>query len=718
MFAHALANNVDNLNLLQMSLSQTRASSHSEHLALSTPYDNACIDNACDDGKEPSHSSRSGRKKEWFSVNGTKFMYKAYDRGILPCKDASGLTIPKCYTIGCGGDGDFHMRYNWGCLGANHIQNNWPAEQKQTCAVRHNEDPQDWQPWGLATFARSFDEKVVVQVYQCSHYCSPSSAWYVDADGTNLCPMQSSMTMVAVKAGVTAITWGTSRDTEPTFCTSANRGSCSRSLHSTKTWVRVGDEIIRPANSGWASVSKKVQDPELGEILIVIRGWDIKVSGGAGSKNFFLVESVMGHGYVTSLVTHMQAPLLDMDPNGKSICTNVWSNGDSQNPGQSTGSPVVVAPGSAEFTLVFTQAELDSRCSECVWGRLAQMRLKNGLMMVAPKWRAHEKDPFPPTLEECLQFEMYPGACDSFYNPRSCENPWAPGEPVPQPEEKCKETNCSYSFAERLCAPLKDTPPEDNAYHNCMWDFCAGCQEDVFEQYQQIEALEHPEPQCVQNKGNCGQEQICNEAVTLSLENGPFQNNLGGAGPDSGAAELRYSKAGSFNGKNLDLVVTAEGYKPKKPSMNGAKGQFGRINLQCGTNAAFQFSWVDSDTGEAVEVPDIAVSFYDMDEGKRGKGRNKITACGASDLFVSADSELSTEQRSADCFSAESSKPGAKNNEPENPLLLTQDQMSRSASFSFKSSKGASFDVSMGKCSGARNLQFTVRPTVACAEKF
>merc|ERR1719281_1552125 len=113
--------------------------------------------------------------------------------------------------------------------------------------------------------------------------------------------------------------------------------------------------------------------------------------------------------------------------------------------------------------------------------------------------------------------------------------------------------------------------------------------------------------------------------MTMSLENGPSQNNLGGTGPDSGAAELRYSKAGTYNGKALDLVVTADGYTPKKASMNGNKGQFGRINLRCGANAAFEFKWVDSETGAPVEVSDVSVTFYDMDEGKKGKGRNKIS---------------------------------------------------------------------------------------------
>lgn len=367
--------------------------------------------------------------------------------------------------------------------------------------------------------------------------------------------------------------------------------------------------------------------------------------------------------------------------------------------------------------MIFTQAEIDSRCDQCVWGKLAQMRQKNGALMVAPEW-SHQGDVFPATLEECLQFEAYPGSCDAYYNPRTCKNPWIPGEVTPKPEEKCKETNCSFNFAQRLCGPLKGTPAEDGAYHGCLWDFCAGCDEKVFQEYQDIENFEHPDPACIENKNACNSDDTCTSAMTMSLKDGPSQNNLGGFGPDAGAEELRFKKAGSFNGKYVDLVVTADGYTPKKPEVTGAKGAFGSINVKCGTNAAFEFTWVDSETGEAIEVNDVSVSFFDMDEGRKGRGRNKITACGAADLFVAADSELKTEKRSPGCFSAESTKFGQRKNEPTDPLLLTEDHMSRAATFAFKGASSATFDVSMSKCpGGARNLQFAVRPTVACAGK-
>lgn len=679
-----------------LSLLQTRASaSHGDMALTSKPgnIDDPCVDLSCD----------LERWGSWFTVKGKKYRSSAWPP-LQACVDANGITIPDCWTIMCSGDGDFHMRNNMGCMNEKHWSDGWPAEQKQECVNRHNHNPADWQPWGLTRWAQSSDKKVVIHMYHCAHYCTPSNPHYVGDDGVNICPMQGSMTMVGVKAGSQTITWGTSRDTDP-----------DRSKHLTDDWVRINDEVIRPVHqdSGFETTTRSVLDADLGEVLVVIRGWTIKVSGG-NNKNFFMVESVMNNAMVSSLTSFMQDPWLDDDANGATICTNVWDMDSGPNPGQSTGSPVLITPGSTDELLIFNQGEIDSRCTACVWGRLAQMRQKNGALMVDQKW-SHQGTVFPATLDECLAFEKYPGSCDAYYNPRTCENPSIPGEPRPTAEDKCTETECSFSFATRLCAPLKGTPPEDKAYDNCLWDFCATCDEKVYEEYEEIENFEHPEPTCLENAGNCNGVAACENAMTMDISDGPSQNNLGGFGPDDGADELRFSRAGSYNGKFVDLVVTSEGYKPKKPEVTGARGKFGNINLKCGSNSAFTFSWVDSDTGEPIEVSDVSVSFFDMDEGKKGKGRNKVTACGASDLFVSKDTELTTAKRSDGCFSAESSAHGQKNNEPQNPLLLTQDHMSRAASFTFKDSSSASFDVTMTQCKGARNLQFAVTPTVVCA---
>ena len=58
-----------------------------------------------------------------------------------------------------------------------------------------------------------------------------------------------------------------------------------------------------------------------------------------------------------------------------------------------------------------------------------------------------------------------------------------------------------------------------------------------------------------------------------------IQNNLGGAGPDSGAAELRFGAVGSYNGRPFDLVVMAgPGYQrsAQTNSWNGCAEAFVR----------------------------------------------------------------------------------------------------------------------------------------------
>ena len=73
----------------------------------------------------------------------------------------------------------------------------------------------------------------------------------------------------------------------------------------------------------------------------------------------------------------------------------------------------------------------------------------------------------------------------------------------------------------------------------------------------------------------------------------PFQNNLGGHGPDNASAPqgiapegIRYVNVGtvydaSGTPANLDLVLTAQtsGYVAHDPSMNRLNGKFAQINL-------------------------------------------------------------------------------------------------------------------------------------------
>ena len=54
-------------------------------------------------------------------------------------------------------------------------------------------------------------------------------------------------------------------------------------------------------------------------------------------------------------------------------------------------------------------------------------------------------------------------------------------------------------------------------------------------------------------------------------------SNLGGAGPDSGAAELRYHAVGTVGGATIDLVVRATNEYKGASGSNGCNGLFGQV---------------------------------------------------------------------------------------------------------------------------------------------
>ena len=105
------------------------------------------------------------------------------------------------------------------------------------------------------------------------------------------------------------------------------------------------------------------------------------------------------------------------------------------------------------------------------------------------------------------------------------------------------------------------------------------------------------------------------EAFLLDFEGAYLsQNNLGGAGPDNGDEEMRFRRAGSVYGENIDLVVTATaGYTPFNIDMNMINGKFGQINLQADYETTVNFCWEKTSTGESVVVNSFAFVFHDFD---------------------------------------------------------------------------------------------------------
>jgi len=127
--------------------------------------------------------------------------------------------------------------------------------------------------------------------------------------------------------------------------------------------------------------------------------------------------------------------------------------------------------------------------------------------------------------------------------------------------------------------------------------------------------LTTPMPECTDNRMN-----------KLDFANAELvADNLGGTGPTlSDPKELRFEGITEVDGKSVDLVVTnlTEYVKAASASeRKGKSGEFGRINVRGGYKTKFLFSFVETEGGDAVVLPDeIYLTLLDIDQS-RGHGR-------------------------------------------------------------------------------------------------
>jgi len=310
--------------------------------------------------------------------------------------------------------------------------------------------------------------------------------------------------------------------------------------------------------------------------------------------------------------------------------------------------------------------------------------------------------------------------CDycQAYNQRSgsaqvraqkCAKP-PPVPPPPPAKKECEDNECSWTHAQQLCHSLEG---DDTLYNDCLFDFCLECDDDAAVQFVAEDEDENPDPICVAGAPECAPEEVCTNAVKMNTLT-VTQNNLGGVGPDSGAEEIRYSNAAVINGKAVDLVLTTDGeFKSSKPSVNGNSGAFGRLNVKCGSSVTVTMNVVDAETGNPVLLDSVALTWYDLDEGKKGKGRATVTTCGSTGAIVSENTEL-TVKREGDCSSATSSVAGTGKDNPTSPHQLDSVQISRALTLPFKQVSSISSTLSLAKGFKGRNFLFALEPSVAC----
>merc|ERR1719197_1885501 len=106
-------------------------------------------------------------------------------------------------------------------------------------------------------------------------------------------------------------------------------------------------------------------------------------------------------------------------------------------------------------------------------------------------------------------------------------------------------------------------------------------------------------------------------------------------------------------------------------------------------------------------------SLFDMDEGKRYKGRVSLQTCSATGASFPANTELSAFEANG-CMLVGSCVKGKKGNDPTALSALTDDHTKRSASLFWANTARITFKLAVGAGSGGRNFQFAFVPTNAC----
>jgi hypothetical protein len=293
-----------------------------------------------------------------------------------------------------------------------------------------------------------------------------------------------------------------------------------------------------------------------------------------------------------------------------------------------------------------------------------------------------------------------------------------PDPPVvpPTAEELCAQNSVDISHAEDLCADQRIHG--DVIYNDCIYDVCAS-----FDEKARLAAVAgaeleaatlNSEATCAVSPDKCHPCTLCDTATTVDLTN-VVQNNLGGLGPDSGAEEIRYANAISLDGQSLDVVLTAEGvYQTPKPQKNGNKGNFGVFTMKSDQTSDFKITFQDSVSGSPVSVKDIALTFYDLDEGKVGKLKETVSACNPAEVYTTSNTEL-IPAVAGSCHSFSSSTKGTGKDNPQKPDELTKTQADRSVTFEFHARASLIFSAAVGRASRApRPVMFSFHPAIAC----
>jgi len=169
-----------------------------------------------------------------------------------------------------------------------------------------------------------------------------------------------------------------------------------------------------------------------------------------------------------------------------------------------------------------------------------------------------------------------------------------------------------------------------------------------------------------------------------------------------------------------DLVITPVGDydcgRVTNEKFGSKTAEIGLLSVQAGTEATFEFRFVQTGTNTPVAPQSLMISFLDLDQGKNSKQRESVQMCGGGGAIITDDSEVEV-TTSGDCTTVTSTTHGNGRDNPESVTGMSQMQRARTAAFPVT---GSSFTAKLAvtkKGHNPRGLMFTGHPSVACVLK-
>jgi len=206
------------------------------------------------------------------------------------------------------------------------------------------------------------------------------------------------------------------------------------------------------------------------------------------------------------------------------------------------------------------------------------------------------------------------------------------------------------------------------------------------------------------------------------------QNNLGGAGPDTGAEGMTFAaevfmkdeEGNAITGKNVTVEVHAvseyDFHDEHSKIFNGLHGKFLAILIQPDSALTFNITVYD-EFHEKIVLPYFVLTFFDIDREDEGLGEEYIEAANYKHFYIADKSDaadIAVTEGAVTQFKAATS--GIAGDNPHETEALEIFQKKKALMLQYESR--SSVEVTIGSTQGnhTRGFLFTLRPSLMCAK--